>query len=578
MMQWVLLRFLEQTPVLSPTLSGLRFGFNQAEVADMSGSIETEAGVLSAQLHDVTISYDLRTPKVSAISVSDAKLAFSYHAVDKSHATSGTPFGTLTYPLERLQIASLDLTTTSEWGVSHFIGQTDISRADTQLLQAHLQTADQSLAIDLEPGFRTAKIVAKLTSGGKVFELVAEHLDQADKQARLRAEVGALGQWLNTSLLIPEKIRANIGTATKFWETPELTLSQLDANLQTAGNFATVKAQALVTRDSRNLVKVDADMAKGIINTNAKLEMTAMALRGLLQPWQPEVAHEWQLSSGQVQGTLQLRWQMPQLIAGAIHAKVFDLAVTAEPLQIRQGTVNVDIADLTHPAIALSATLPTLALAKKLAVQDVAIKANFHDGQVSVEHCGGTILGGQLRVLPVMFDLKKRPLLLTLQLDNVDLEQLLATLDYDKLSGSGTVNGVLPLSISENSFELLDGTLIGRQPGILRYQGPIADKENLAFRALRNLQYHLLSTQFNYHPNGDYHLDLRLEGSNPEVLSGHALAFNLKLSGQLPELLQKGNFEQAILKVVKVQAAAKTEKLPLGDHQPKPPPAVRRPQ
>jgi hypothetical protein len=131
---------------------------------------------------------------------------------------------------------------------------------------------------------------------------------------------------------------------------------------------------------------------------------------------------------------------------------------------------------------------------------------------------------------------------------------------------------------------LLDGTLIGTRPGVLRYQGPIADKENMAFRALRNLEYHRLNAKVNYHPNGDYHLDLRLEGSNPEVLSGHALAFNLKLSGQLPELLRKGimagNFEQAILKEAKGQASpsTKTEKPPLGDHQPTPPAAVRRQQ
>lgn len=583
MMQWVLLRFLEQSPILlSPTLSGLRFGFDQAEVADMSGGIDTGSGLLSAQLHNVTISYDLRIPKVSAISVSDAKLAFAYHAVDKSPVISDTPFGTLAYPLERLQIANLDVTTTTEWGVSQFVGQADIIRADTHLLQAHLQAVDQSFMIDLDSGFRTAKIIAKQTTGGKVFELDAEHLDQADKQAHLHAEVGALGQWLNTSVLIPEKIRASISTSTKPWITPELALGQLDANLQTPDNFATVKGQAFLTRDSRYLARLDAGMAKGIVNAHAELDMTAIEMRGLLQPWQPELTREWQLTSGQVQGTLQLRWQAQRPISGVIHANAFDLAVTAGSVQIKQGTVNIDIVDLNRSVIALSARLPTLELGKKLAVRDLAIKANFHDGQLSVERSGGAMFGGQLSVLPATFDLKKRPLLLTLQLDHVDLAQLLATLDYENLSGNGTVNGELPLSISEKSVELLDGTLIGTRPGVLRYQGPITDKENVAFRALRNLEYHRLNAKVNYHPNGDYHLDLHLEGSNPEVLSGHALAFNLKLSGQLPELLRKGimaeNFEQAILKEAKDQPPPKTEKPPLGDHQPKPPAAVRRQQ
>lgn len=582
MMQWVLLRFVQQTPILSPTLSGLRFGFDQAEVAEMSGSFETGSGLLSAQLHDVTISYDLRIAKVSAIKVSDAKLSFAYHAAKPSTATSTDAFGTVAYPLERLQIANLNLTTATEWGVSHFIGQADITRADNQLLQAHLQTTDQTLAIDLSPGFRSAKIVAKQTSGDNIFELEAEHLDQADKQAHLRAEVGPLAQWLNSNALIPEKIRGNISASTQPWITPELASVRLDANLQTADNFATLKAQAFLTRDSRYLARLDATMAKSIINANAKLDMTAMELRGLLQPWQPEVARAWQLTSGQVQATLHLRWQAQRPITGTAHANAFDLALTAGAVQLKQVTVNVDIADLNRPTIALSATLPTLEMGKKLAVRNLAIKATLHDGQLSVEHGGGVMFGGQLSVLPATFDLKHRPLLLTLRLTHVDLAQLLATLDYDKLSGNGTVNGELPLSISEKSIELLDGTLIGTRPGVLRYQGPIADKENLAFRALRNLEYHYLNAKLNYHPNGDYHLDLRLEGSNPEVLSGHALAFNLALSGQLPDLLQKGimagNFEQAILKVAKEQPSVKNQTPPLGDHQPKPPAAVRRQQ
>ncbi|MDD5126305.1 YdbH domain-containing protein, partial [Methylovulum sp.] len=97
-----------------------------------------------------------------------------------------------------------------------------------------------------------------------------------------------------------------------------------------------------------------------------------------------------------------------------------------------------------------------------------------------------------------------------------------------------------------------------------------------------------LQAKVNYRPNGDYHLGLRMEGGNPEVLSGHPLAFNLNLSGHLPELLQRGfmagDFERVILEEAKPKPA-KTKKSakpllnpPVGEQQPKPPPADRRSQ
>ncbi|WP_157199384.1 intermembrane phospholipid transport protein YdbH family protein [Methylomonas koyamae] len=138
---------------------------------------------------------------------------------------------------------------------------------------------------------------------------------------------------------------------------------------------------------------------------------------------------------------------------------------------------------------------------------------------------------------------------------------------YPQLSGTGSVDGELPLKLATGSIELQDGALRGTRPGTLRYQSP-ADDGNLAFQALRNLVYHRLQAQLNYQPSGDYRIGLRLEGHNPEVLSGHPLAFNLNISGQLPELLRRGlvtgNFERAILEQVGQQPAETPPAQPAG--------------
>ncbi|MDD5273749.1 MAG: YdbH domain-containing protein [Methylovulum sp.] len=583
-MQEALLRLLARTPLLAPKLSGLQFGFSQANLAEMTWSLETGTGLLSAKLADVTITYDLSVPKVSAIHIRQAQLTLAYHAHNNATVKSATAFGTLAYPLEHLNIDSLDVTAVTEWGLSHIIGRAEINRTNTDLLQASFEMADKSLTVSLSPGFRTAQVLGKQQAGTQVFALDIEHLDQTDKQVRLRGDLGALGQWLTASPLIPEKARTKMAALGKAWLTPELALSQVMANIQTADNFASSQGQIMLTRDSRYLAKTDWAMAtSGVVKATAHLDMSATAMLGLIQPWQPEMTHGWQLTSGQVQGTAQLRWQARRPVSGEAHVTAFDLAVAAGQIAVKQATITLDVADLGRQAVAVAVSMPALEFGKKTTVRDLHLKADYQDGKLAVSRGIGTLFGGQLAVLPATFDLKQRPILLTLQVHGVDLAQLLATLNADSLSGSGAVNGELPLSISATAIELLDGTLTGTRPGVLRYQGPVADNENLAFRALRNLQYHTLQAKVDYHPNGDYHLGLRLEGNNPEVLSGHPLAFNLNVSGQLPELLQRGimagDFERAVFKAAKSQAVPKQPVTPtLGDHQPKPQSAERRQQ
>jgi len=343
----------------------------------------------------------------------------------------------------------------------------------------------------------------------------------------------------------------------------------------------------MLTRDSRYIANADLSMAKsGTVDADGYMDMTATELRGLMQPWLPEITHDWQLTRGQAQGAINLRWQSGRIISGAAHIKAFDVALAAGSIKAENVNMKVDIDDLTTHSLALFADAPSLTIGKAMTARNFIVKAHYLDRNLTVQQAALSIYDGFLAILPCTVNMDQRPILLTLQVRDVDLSQLLSSLHYEDLTATGTVRGELPLSISSDAVELLDGSLKGTRPGVLRYLGPVADKESIAFKALRNLEYRSLQAKVNYRPNGDYHLGLRVEGSNPDVLSGQPFAFNLNLNGQLPELLQRGmmagDFERAILEEAKSKPTntKKPTKLPLkppvGVYQPKPPLVERR--
>jgi hypothetical protein len=560
-MQWVLQQFLDRSALLAPKLSGLQFGFKQTELAEIEFSLETAAGPLSARLNEVKAGYDLGLPKIETVSVSHAQLKFAYHPVDKPPNQAESAFGAIAFPLERLTVQNLEIDIDTPWGLTRFAGHGEISHSEAETLNITLQNTRQSVRLELGPGFRTAKVIVERLPSGRIFELTAEHLDQANQQARLHADADELAEWLGTNSLVPERLRTKLSKAGLPGMVPGLSAMQLELNAETPDKFGSVQGTALLSRDSRNLASANLSMATPSIGANldVQLDMTAKETFELLKFRLPKSPDGWQLSAGNVNGRLNLHWQTGRIRSGTASLKVSELALTAGSAKLEAGKIELDVSDLLNRSATLAADAPKLEFGKGLIANNLLVKAHYLGGELTVEQAVLSIFGGQLDVLPGPLAIENMPLSLTLRVQAIDLAQLLSSLDYEDLSGTGTVNGELPLLLSMDAIELQDGALTGTRPGVLRYQGPTADKENIAFKALRNLSYHGLQAKVNYRPNGDYHLGFRLEGSNPEVLSGHPLAFNLTVSGQLPELLrrgiQAGDFEKAIMEQAKTKPA-----------------------
>jgi len=585
LIELLLQQALKQSALTSPSLSGLSFDFKQAQLSNIGFGLATPSGELSVALQDITAEYDLKNRTVNTLSIGRAEVKFHYQSKENTVTNATEDSAAISLPLNRLNIEKLEMNIDTPWGMSRFSGQADLERDATDLIEAKFQDAQQSIRLTIDPGFSAAVLSLERLPNGKVFELHTTQLKPPAKQLKLDAGALAFIDWFSTSLLIPDALRAKTPRSDISKLSPLLGSTQLSVFAQTPDNFATLTAGALLKRDKLSLLTIDMSMAQDqSLNVNGRLDMAATEAFELIKPWLPATAASWTLSGGAIQGNLALRRPARQDVSGSAQLDVSDLAMTAGAARIEKGSVTLHMPELADRTVDLSAEIPTLNLGKELAAGNLKINARYLDQSLTLNQASLAIFGGILELMPDKIQLEQLPIRLTLRLRSVDLSQLLASLHYPNISGTGNIDGELPLQLSAGSIDLQDGAVSGTRPGVLRYAGPVADSENIAFKALRNLVYQNLQAKVNYRPNGDYHLGLRLEGSNPEVLSGHPLAFNLNISGQLPELLQKGilagDFERTILE----QAAAKPKdvekfpKPPAGNQQPKPPSAERRNQ
>lgn len=135
------------------------------------------------------------------------------------------------------------------------------------------------------------------------------------------------------------------------------------------------------------------------------------------------------------------------------------------------------------------------------------------------------------------------------QLDFValNLQELIAFQKQDNISGTGLLDGTLPVEILRNELVIKDGIVRARAPGgRISY---FADESlssvasanagfKLAIEALRNFQYQVLEGKMNFSALGNMDLALRLEGNNPEWNKGRPVHFNLTISENVLDLLK----------------------------------------
>jgi hypothetical protein len=528
----------------------------QTQLAQMQFNLQTASGLLVAQLQGISLAYELQPVNLQSLHIDQAKLRFNYQPEDRpknDESTAATP----ALPLSQAEIDQLTLEIDTPWGVSQISGRFQLDALPSKPVLITVTDSAQTITLEIKADFSHAALAVVQASGAQIMELRLDRPTLNDWQINLQADASALWQWLTTSELLPNQLRSEIKSAAFMQANPNIADMQFELTATSADNLDKLQGRLLLTRAKAYLASADMTLkpAKSQWQVDAHLDLAAAELMALLKPWLPGAMNGWQYPAGNVMGTVRLKGQPKLPIVGEVYLKAHHLDVLTGPVKATDGYLRLDVSNFVPLIMAMEADFPTLQLGEKTVIKQLQVNAGFNNRILILERATMPAFGGLVEVLPDKIDISQLPIMLTLGVHDMDLQQLLASLNYPPLSGTGRLNGKLPLSLSADSIEVRDGELTATQPGVLRYQAPGATEDNLALKTLSNMRYHSLQAKLNYQPSGDYRVGVRLEGKNPQVLSGHLVAFNLNLTGSLPELIKKGimagDFDKPILEQIK---------------------------
>lgn len=271
-----------------------------------------------------------------------------------------------------------------------------------------------------------------------------------------------------------------------------------------------------------------------------------------LQPRPPALA-PLVMGSGEADARLTLNWCAPPNLKfdakGTLHVRDATIGWEKALAQGVQATAQLDGLHPLRGRIQLAAQRGQLATGTELADLDLDLALTGPALQVnalSLNMLGGSI-HSETTTLPWPLTDKTLPL----ELRQIDVSQLLELFKVNGLSGSGRLNGVLPLTYRDGALEVHDGLLNSTGAGTLKYAPSLEIPDNPGLQALRNLHFQKLGMRINYASNGAYRTESTLEGSNPDFYDGYPVRFSLNINGELPGLFRSalfsGDFNRHIL-------------------------------
>jgi len=166
---------------------------------------------------------------------------------------------------------------------------------------------------------------------------------------------------------------------------------------------------------------------------------------------------------------------------------------------------------------------------------------------VKVKHFKTHLLDGEVSTEPFEFDLAREKNNIPVHVSGLSLAKLIELEQQEGVTGTGVLDGQIPLELSGKEIVVTDGKLTAREPGgVIRYTPTeriaVLAQSNMSVgmmtEALSDFHYHRLEVTGDYKPGGVLMLQVRLEGKNPSWQSGRPVNLNLNLQENIPALLR----------------------------------------
>lgn len=256
--------------------------------------------------------------------------------------------------------------------------------------------------------------------------------------------------------------------------------------------------------------------------------------------------------SGQVSANSQFKWSNKGIQNSQAAFELRNLSFARENVKLTDLNVSLNLSDLLSPRTPPRQTISIQRIDAGVPLENLLVSYHIEGTtppRIAIEQAHFSMLQGTVSVAPTIIDPAMARSDTLIRISNIDLESFFNLIKVDGLTGSGHLDGQIPLTLKENQVTITQGHLAARTPGVLRFQSEKASqllastgKEmNLLLQAAQDFHYTELSMDLDKAVTHDLVAKLSLLGNNPAVKEGRAFRLNIKLETDIDKILQTIN-------------------------------------
>ncbi len=303
------------------------------------------------------------------------------------------------------------------------------------------------------------------------------------------------------------------------------------------------------------------------LSLNAVLDATGQAATGYLDfgpvtyapsGLQPKTLFPLLSPLKKVDGTALLRadfaWAEGRDLKSTGRLSLQDLSFSANDIPVRQINLDLPLTDLLALASPPGQRLTIAQINPGLALRDIDLVFQILPGplpRLALAKGTFSLIGATFLVEKTLIDPNGPKNDLAVDVRDLHLGPLFDLIEAEGLSGSGTLEGRIPLVFDGGDLILEESVLAAIAPGYLRFKSEEArqllagsgDEVELLLQALEDFQYQDLTIRMEKSAQHDVLAKLSILGNNPEVLDGQAFRLNINLETNIGSFLaafQKG--------------------------------------
>ncbi len=319
---------------------------------------------------------------------------------------------------------------------------------------------------------------------------------------------------------------------------------EVSARYQVAGDAVAVTGELSVSQVQGAAFDVSYDLSTqaGSVDVTHNFAVEKPLAASLLPGWEAP----YDIDSGVLDVTAQASWRTFDKLSSRVRVVMEGVAARYDDYLAAdvRGTLDLSTEDLAEANWQLASTpLNAGTVDVGFPIEDLQMTVAGNLETLRFSDVSARLLGGRARAAPFDYTLSTGDAQIALTLEALDLAAVLA-LEGEDVSGSGTLEGTLPVTLRDNTVSMQNGEIRALAPGgTIRLSPSLARGTgqpglDFALVALQDFRFSALTGNIDYAESGDMVLAVQLRGNNPAVEQGRAIEYNLNITENLPTLLE----------------------------------------